>query len=372
MRIPDDLYNKSPGERRRISPRRFQFHWRQRWRQWINRRLPPQQSIQLNRHNIFIFPTQAGLGFLAFAAILLLVAINFENSSVYALTFLIGGVFTVSILHTFAALMGLKLTGLGGEPSFEGRNAVFEILLSSKGRQHLGVQLSWQDTFSERVDLGKHEEKRLSMRFRTGPRGYCIPGRLKVESCYPLGLVRAWTWIDLNMHTLVYPYPDNLAGQPDTQLLNHDSGSLESPGSDDFYGLRNYITGDSVRSVAWKNYAKSGVLNSKQFVDHIDERMWLDWDAARGNDEQKLRQLCHWALSAEAGHNEYGLRIPGTKLTPARGSVHLAQVLSALATYNLSADKLPASILSKASSQPERKPFNADGNSSMHNPQAAR
>lgn len=335
MQIPGDLYSQNPDERRQSSPRRIQFHWRQRWREWIHRRLPPQRSIHLNHHNIFIFPTRAGFGYLGFIFLLLLVAINFENSAVYSLTFLLGGIFAVSILHTFGNLLNLKLTGTQSEHAFSGRDAIFEVLLAAKGRRHLGVQLSWQDKVSERIDISKQEEKRLALRYRTGLRGYCNPGRLKVESAYPLGLIRAWTWIDLNLQTIVYPYPDSNAGSPSTTMVLHDLGNLERSGSDDFFGLRSYAIGDSAKSIAWKNYAKTSQLSSKQFVDYIDERMWLDWDAAHGDDEQRLMQLCHWAIAAESGHNEYGLRLPEKKILPGRGRAHLRSVLTELAIYNL-------------------------------------
>ncbi|NNC55073.1 MAG: DUF58 domain-containing protein, partial [Pseudomonadales bacterium] len=93
--------------------------------------------------------------------------------------------------------------------------------------------------------------------------------------------------------------------------------------------------GDSLRSVAWKTYAKSDQLASKQFVDYIDNRLWLNWDAAHGNDEQRLAQLCHWALLAEGGHHEYGLQLPDERLAPARGRAHLEALLTLLAMYRL-------------------------------------
>lgn len=336
MQIPDDLYRKKYADRRNIR-RRGRISWQAYWRAWLNKRLPPSQQVRLAHNNIFILPSRAGYGFIGFVVILLLVAINFQNSAVYALTFLLAGIFAISILHTFANLMDLKLVASHAEAAFSGRDAVFHLLMVSRSRAHYGVQLSWQNKISDRIDIKKNAEQRVAMRFRTGPRGYCRPGRLKVETSYPLGLITAWTWVDLAMQSVVYPFPDDHAGEPASSSVYHDSGELERQGSDDFFGLRDYVGGDSIRSVAWKNYAKTGVLSSKQFVDYIDQRLWLDWDAAQGSDEQRLQQLCHWALAAEAGANEYGLKLPVTSIPPARGKTHLHKVLTELATYNLPA-----------------------------------
>lgn len=341
MKPADNPYLQKYRERRKPPRRKVSFHWRQRWRGWINRRLPPVRSIVFDHKNLFIFPGKAGYGFLLLIVLLLLVAINFENSAVYAMVFLLSGVFAVSILHTFFNVAGLKIVGLDGEPTFAGREAVFHFRLTASDRPHYGVQLSWQNLSSERIDVGVAEEKRLSLRFRTGPRGYCKPGRVKVESCYPLGLIRCWTWVDFDQQTLVYPNPDRDAGLPEFSNRQNDENSEDHfdqkcfAGSEDFFGLRDYIGGDSIRNIAWKTYAKNGQLSSKQFIDYQDQRMWLDWENTSGDTERRLQQLCHWALQAEAGHSEYGLIIPGQQLTPGRGNSHLNELLACLATFNL-------------------------------------
>jgi uncharacterized protein (DUF58 family) len=348
MGIFEKTFDDVPDERRN-SGKRLKLHWRKNWRNWMDKRLPAASKINLNHKNIFIFPSRAGLGFIGFMLILLLVAINFENSQIYALTFLLGGIFAVSILHTYANLASLSLEAQHAEPTFAGREAVFVIKLRKRHKRSIyGIQLSWQNKRSEWVDLYKESEKCVTMRFRTGPRGICNPGRIKVETRYPLGIITAWTWVDLKMQTLVYPHPAGQDSVPENGAVADIEGSLEMAGSDDYHALRSYHPGDSIRSVAWKQYAKTGVLNTKQFVDYFDQRLWLDWEQTQGTIEQRLSQLCLWALQAETGVNEYGLQLPGTTLLPARGKHHLEQLLAALALYNknpvsLSEDKLTRS-----------------------------
>jgi len=338
MRIPENLYSAEPSDRRR-SKKRFSLHWQETWRQWMAKRLPAAHQIKLNRKNIFIFPTKAGMGFMGLILILLLVGINFESSPAYALTFLLGGVFTVSILHTYSNLSGLILSGNHAEPAFAGRDAVFTVSLKKTSRSNCyGLQLSWQNNHSEWVDLYKSSESKVTLRYRTGLRGRCYPGRLKVESRYPLGILKAWTWVDLKMQTLIYPHPIGEKNMPSTGAVRHSEGRLEQVGSDDYHALRTYQPGDSMRSVAWKHYAKSGVLNTKQFVDCFDQRIWLDWESTQGSEEQRLSQLCYWALQSEVGSNEYGLCLPGGDISPARGRAHLENILANLALYNNGAE----------------------------------
>ena len=333
--ISDRLRGDEPRDRRK-SARRVPFHWRQRWRQWLDRRVPPAREITLTQRSVFIFPTSAGFGFITLLALLLLVAINFENSAVYALTFLLSGMLVVSILHTYSNLAGLTITAAHAEPTFAGLDASFNLVLSREhSRRFHGLQLSWQGGAVVWASLTDQNELWLAMPFRTGPRGYCRPGRLRIETSYPFGLLRSWTWIDLDMRAVVYPYPVDAGRLPESTPINEDTGSGEQMGSDDFYGLRDYVTGDSLKSVAWKHYAKTGVLSSKQFIDPVDHRLWLCWDDAAGDDEARLSQLCYWVLQAERGHKEYGLQLPERQILPGRDQAHLHQVLSALATFRL-------------------------------------
>jgi len=333
MQITNNSFDAEPNERR-SNGKRLKLHWRKNWRSWMDRRLPAATEVKLNHKNIFIFPSRAGLGFLFFILILLLVAINFENSQIYALTFLLSGIFAVSILHTYSNLAGLSLQAQHAEPAFAGREAVFTVKLCRRYRRKIyGIQLSWQDKRSEWVDLHKEPEQSVAMRFRTGPRGICNPGRLKVETRYPLGIITAWTWVDLKMQTLVYPHPAGNDCVQSTGAVADIEGKLEMAGSDDYHALRSYHPGDSIRSVAWKQYAKTGALNTKQFVDYFDQRQWLDWEQTQGSTEQRLSQLCLWALQAETGVNEYGMRLDNLTLPPGRGKHHLDKVLATLATY---------------------------------------
>ena len=82
--------------------------WRVRARalhqRWLKRRIPAAQQISLDHRRIFILPSRAGLGFLLLLAILLVGAINYQNSLVYGLTFLLLSLFWVVLHHSYRNL----------------------------------------------------------------------------------------------------------------------------------------------------------------------------------------------------------------------------------------------------------------------------
>ena len=77
-----------------------------RFQQWLRERIPPTSHITLSQKNIFIFPTRTGFVFAGLLVLLILGAINYQASLVYAMAFLLGSLFLVTILYTFRNLSG--------------------------------------------------------------------------------------------------------------------------------------------------------------------------------------------------------------------------------------------------------------------------
>lgn len=112
---------------------------------------------------------------------------------------------------------------------------------------------------------------------------------------------------------------------------------LQREGAEDFYGLRQYQSSDPPRHVAWKSFARTDELLTKQYASFADRRVWLDWDLLSGLEtEARLSRLCYWVLQLAATSNEYGLRLPGQEIPPGRGEQHRDAVLKALALFEVS------------------------------------
>jgi len=333
MRMTHNKHQSAPDRRRRAL-RRIDYHWRKTWRDWMDKRLPPAPEIRLNHKNIFISPTKAGFSYLGLTLILLLAAINFQNSAIYGLTFLLVSVFVVSILHTFSNLSGVAIASHPSDHVFCGREVLFKSSLSSpKGLAHYGLKLSWQNKSSDYFDVSPEGESIVDLRYQVGPRGYCLPGRVKIESSYPFGLISARTYVDVLHHTIVYPHP--IASDQDRSAVleqNYD-GLHEQVGSDDFFSIREYQSGDRIRNIAWQNYAKTNRLSVKQFVDYHDQQRLFDWHKLQGHTEARLSQLTHWVLEAEEKGERYGLLMPDCKIVADQGEHHLKKVLTCLALF---------------------------------------
>jgi uncharacterized protein (DUF58 family) len=168
-------------------------------------------------------------------------------------------------------------------------------------------------------------------------RGWLPLGRVMLETRFPLGLFRAWSYVEPDARCLVYPRPERAPLPPHSG--ESASGALRSQtlGNDDFSGLRGYQRSDSPRHVAWKQVARTGDMLTKQFTGEAAAELWLDWrllpaDLAL---EQRLSRLAGWVLAAEREGHQYGLRLPGVEIAPARGDAQRTACLQALALYEV-------------------------------------
>ena len=312
-----------------------------RFASWLDRRIPPSRLVTLDQRRIFIFPSQVGRWFLVLLLVMLVAAINYQKNLAFALVFFLASLFVVAVLHTFANLSGLVVKALRAKPVFAGESAEFEISLGREdNRRYFDIQIEWpQHKAVQTVSLLEQSQQRISLYFPAQGRGWLQPPRLLIQTFYPLGLLRCWTWLALDLKALVYPKPLACAITDSAEHSDDESGELVPlSGSDDFYQFSEYRPGDPLKHVYWKSYAKQQPLQTKQFASYREQSLWLDWHNFSGDTEQRLSKLCYWVLQLENSSCEYGLRLPGVEIAPAHGESHQSKALRTLALYKIGDD----------------------------------
>ena len=306
-----------------------------RFQRWIDRRTPLESECHLDYRRLYILPSRAGFGFLVLVFTLWLLATNFENNLVFILCFLLMAVFVVSIHFTHATLSGLRVKPVRAQSVFKGDAAAVELCFSQvRTRCREQVSLRFAGGAPLMITLEKAGDTFVTVLAPTTQRGYLDPGLLTVESVYPVGLMRVWTHIRFCFDAAVFPSP-----VPDLALTSNRRGTGEghysgTSGSEDYVGLKTFEVGESLRHVAWKQYAREQGLWSKQYGDPVDSRRWVDWDDYASMDtEQRLSRMTWQICECEAAGNVYGLRLPGTELLPNQGLAHRQSALRFLALY---------------------------------------
>ncbi len=298
---------------------------------WMVRRAPPEKSVVLDQRRIYILPTRQGMLFALILFLMLTGSINYGLSLGFALTFLLASMFLVSIFHAFANLAQLKLDAGKAAPVFAGEDAHFRVHIESgeKGRYSIGLFAGGRETF---IDVEKGRAGVAEFSLPAKKRGLLNPGRFTLFTLYPLGLFRAWSYVELTMNCLVYPSPS--APFPYPSGSDSNIGGTPFPGHDDFSGLRAYRPGDSPSHIAWKSLARGRGLQVKEF-DELKGAggLWLEWSSLEGDVEARLSKLAGMALDAHSEGRCFGLRLPGKTVPVGSGEAQKLRVLEALALF---------------------------------------
>lgn len=306
---------------------------------WLARRLPPVQRIRLQQRHIFIVPTLAGLAYVAALVLMLLVAINYQNSLAYALTFLLASLGLLGMFHTWRNLAGLTLSGAGTTPCFVGEHGSYRLRLQSDKQAYQAIALGWPTEKMQQVDVAAQAEQTIDLSLLGQRRGWQSAPCLRVETRFPLGLFVAWSQIKLAQKLLVYPQPIHdfaltATGRGDEQESLQAS---EKTGVDDYQGLNAWQAGDPLSRIHWKAWSKGQGLLVKQFSEQQGQLQLLDFAQINGDVEFRLSVLCAQVLQVSAKDQPYSLLLPGQQLGPDLGEAHRQRCLRALALYGMEA-----------------------------------
>jgi len=297
---------------------------------------PFEAPVKLTQRRIFILPTRLGFLFAFVLAIMLIGSINYNNSLGYLLTFLLASVSVISILHTYRNLLGLKISVGNISPAFCGEKIKIPIVLdNSDNTERCAIQVQLSKEMTKASDVAQDGWVSITLPFKTLARGVHRIPRITISSVYPLGLFRAWSYVNLSNTYLVYPEPKGDKTLPTGWDEQQQQQRGYHKGADDFSGLYTYVPGDPLGHIHWKSYARDQGLHTKKFAGNNEQEIWLDWRGINGtNTEIKLSQLSRWVIEADMTEMNYGVWLPENRIPPSLGPMHKQKCLKALALFN--------------------------------------
>nr|WP_281213391.1 DUF58 domain-containing protein [Shewanella insulae] len=305
------------------------------WQAWIARRLPANKRVTLAHRSIFILPTGFGLFWLLFVVLLFLFGTNYQNNLVIGLSILLLSLFNTCIIYSYRNLAGMTLEAKTGPEVYAGETLLYGVSLHAKQVQHQ-VELSYEKTQVQTIARVADKAQEALIPLSNSRRGWIHPGRLRVESRYPLGLCRAWSHVDLANAQIAFARPkagqyELSAEQQGDDHLAKDQGK-QVVGVEEFQGLKPFVTGESLNQIAWKQLAQGRGMLTKTFEQPQSAPQWLTLDSHAPLEEQL--SLLTWAADRLSAKGQiFGLKLPGKTLAPSSGEKHRHLVLATLAVY---------------------------------------
>lgn len=292
--------------------------------------VPP---VTLEYRHVFVMPTKFGVCFGFLLVVMLLGGLNFNNNMALMLVFLLGAMTQMTSLLAYRNLAGLRVDSVLSGALFCGENARFKVVVSNPGKHKRYTLSAGFKQAQDCRDFEPAERGSFTLQLPSLKRGWMAMPVFRLETCFPLGLFKAWSWIFPNTRCLVYPEvaktfpPLPISGQGE-------SGQAKKGDGEQVHGLRKYQQGDSRHRIAWRASARHDKMYSLEMEIPTDKSCELNWDLLRGYDaESRLSVLTAWVLEADRRQVTYSLHTPLETVVSGQGAAQRVRCLEMLALY---------------------------------------
>ncbi len=305
--------------------------------QWFNQRMPVGDQLRLNLHSIYILPTRAGLLLVVIIILMMIGATNYQNNLVYLLTFLLVGIALVCTVYTARNLQGIIVQLNSLPEAYANKVILLDVKLSSEisdGNCSIAIGKNKQSLLLSNVPS---KGVNLSVKLGKYKRGEHQLPRLILTSQFPLGWLRAWSYIRFEKKLLVYPEPIQ---PPSTVNQNINSVNDEDKGQsvigvEDLDAIRAYQQGDLLSRINWKAYAKGRGLLVNDYTSYVSDQTVFSWEDFLGHDKERvLSYLTYQVIDASQKNLAYSLVLPNKVIPISSGERHQLNCLKTLALYD--------------------------------------
>jgi len=293
--------------------------------QWIAKRFQVDSVKTLLQKDVLVFIYKQGFLYLVLILITFIAGINYANNLVLGFCFLLSAILCISFYLTFKQLHDLKIEIVMPEVGQVNQPSIIRLMLKQQDKivRYLRIESSQQ----EHMIYLNQVQQTVELPVLPQQRGLYEFGVIKVYSTYPLGLVRAWTYLYPKQKIWIAPKAHDWQKEHKNQPTSaHDS-------LDEFKELRAFRQGDSYQNVAWKQVAQGQGFFIKMFEAQANhQHLEIDYQQipALGH-EEKLSFMMGLVEKCEQLGDDYALILPHARLESGQGYSQLIQAKLLLA-----------------------------------------
>ncbi|WEI18481.1 DUF58 domain-containing protein [Acinetobacter proteolyticus] len=298
---------------------------KQQVNQWIAKRFQVDRSKTLRQKDVLVFIYKQGFLYLVLILITFIAGINYANNLILGFCFLISAILCISFYLTFKQLHDLQIDVVMPEVGQVDQVLSLKLLFKQSVASARYLRIEWQtqeqsvyiDQTQHSVELAVMPDKRGLYAFET----------IKIYSTYPLGLVRAWTYLYPKHKVWVAP-----KGY-DWQKEHKNKPTSAQDSLDEFKELRGFQHGDSYQNVAWKQVARGQGFLIKMFEAQANhQHLEIDYQQIPAQShEDKLSFMMGLIEQCEQLGDDYALILPHARLESGQGQSQLIQAKLLLA-----------------------------------------
>lgn len=291
---------------------------------------------------IYILPTKFGWVFLTGSVVMILVGAAYQNNLVNLLAFFMLSLLFVAMVQTHNNLKDIQVDPPETTNGFAGQTFLLTAVAHNSSRDprfNLEIDIPKErptSVYENQHPLLGYSSVKLRCSYPAGKRGVYQIRRIRLSTVFPLGLFRAFTWINTDVSYMIYPELKGTRPYPTGTVGDQEYNQLPARGGDDFHGHRKFQESDSPRHVDWKAFARGRPMMVKEFSEGTPQASSFDWFTLEGLDvEERLSQLAVWVEEAKLRHAQFSLRLPAAVIPPGHGYQHATRCLEALASHDV-------------------------------------
>ena len=285
------------------------------------------QSITMRK--VFVLPRRHGF-MVAFSTLgVFAIALRIQNNLLLLIALALFILFLMSLVWSGRNLAGLTLSLQPDQRLVAGVTQNLSITIKNnpqfdRPRHLLAVK---KGKTSQPIDFSLGVVS-VSIPVNIDKRGKMALPPILIESEFPFGLARCWSWVSAG-DVLVAPTPKSGYASISHANKRHgqDHDDEEASGAD---SLADYIPGTAQTRIHWKRFAATGRLLVKTGDQTGGDRLIIDYASVRSfGHEQALQMMCAAVLEAEQQQVPFVMLLPNQEISSPTGRA--GEALDALA-----------------------------------------
>ncbi|WP_372651383.1 DUF58 domain-containing protein [Halobacteriovorax sp.] len=225
--------------------------------------------MKLSSNKTYILPSRFGLGLIFITFLVFIIAITFGHPFSYFITFFLTSIIVVCAFSTNSTISKLKTFHFHDEFIECGNEELVSVNISNREySSSMSLYTTSELSVNEKATIISNENNKLRFSLKSDHCGILKMSRIKIHTTFPLGIFRAWKYIDSNKQVIVYPkrvvagdiYRESLysKGSESENIYNIET-------KDEFLDHRKFRDTDSWKHIDWKAFARGRGLLTKNF-----------------------------------------------------------------------------------------------------------
>ena len=277
---------------------------------------------QLKRKDlVFIIPTIRFFVYFAITFLGLSVAFSYENKVLFFLILVLVSFFVVSTLVANEIIRGLKLHRIKSEPTEAGKEIAIEVELRNEGKFLISTIAVFPEFGFETVlKFDGGQKTGAIIRLFPMERGMYNSTWIKFQTEQPLGLFRAWKWLEIGEEIIIYPRPKNSITRKENfpKSLNSNARDESSIATK----IQQELQDNWIDFREWNQYIAKTKINWKKslrydqiLVTEYSKKtalILISWDQTKeiSSFDDRLSQIVYWLRSIKNKEDVFVIQLP--------------------------------------------------------------